>query len=328
LLISPNSKEQAMSHELEIALPAGEAQILVPLDGSALAEAALPQALALAPILGASVTLLRVVQYQPVLSPLTWNMPTLDLMQEIATQVRTAAQDYLTQVRTRLEAGGVRVQTVLVEQELPAEAVAAAARDPQVRLIAMATHGRGGLRRWLLGSVADEVLHTAPVALLVVRPPAGAATGTTPLAPPAYRVILVPLDGSPLAEVALDWATRVALGAHARVVLLTVLPPREILPAEITAYWPAAADALAPAPALAAYLEPIATRLRAAGVPTTVQVVAGDPATEIEDQATIVHADLIVMATHGRTGLPRLRLGSVATKVVQGSSGPVLLVRK
>lgn len=302
-----------------------ESQILVPLDGSALAEAALPHALALVPILGAGLTLLRVVQYQPIVASLPGTMPAEELTAEMIVQARTLAQDYLKQISARVEATGVPVQPVLVEQELAAEAISAAAGAPAVQLITMATHGRSGVSRWLLGSVADEVLHTAPRPLLVVRPPAS-TIGPVVLTPPAYNVILVPLDGSPLAEQALPWATRLAHGAHARVVLLTVLSPRALPPDEHLVYQPAPAATPPPALVVTTYLEGIAARLRDVGVPTTIQVVAGDPATAIGEQAAH-HADLIVMATHGRTGLPRLRLGSIATKVVQGSQEPVWLVR-
>jgi nucleotide-binding universal stress UspA family protein len=172
----------------------------------------------------------------------------------------------------------------------------------------------------VLGSVADEVLHSAPVPLLLVRASAETAP-SPPVAGSPYQRILVPLDGSPLAEQALPWVRQIAAEALAQVVLLTVLPPPGTGPA------PPPAVAVAQAGSAETYLGEIKARMTAPGVQVTMRVTHGDPATEIGRVTEEVGADLIVMATHGRTGLPRLRLGSVATKVVQASAAPILLVR-
>lgn len=140
------------------------------------------------------------------------------------------AHAYLTGVANRLADSGLVVSTEVLEGD-PATAIGdyAAARPGDV-LIAMATHGRSGLGRWLLGSVAERVLHMAPAPLLLVRPPSSPtphplgegrlpAAGSLP-----YTHRLVPLDGSPLAEQALDQAATLARALGATLVLVAVVP--------------------------------------------------------------------------------------------------------
>src|SRR4029079_5743179 len=115
------------------------------------------------------------------------------------------------------------VQTAVVAGDPATEIVANAQGHPAVQQIAMATHGRSGLRRWVFGSVAAKVLYTAPVPLLLVRPALGAPGLQMPPARP-YRTILVPLDGSLVSERALQEAQHLADATGATLILLAVVP--------------------------------------------------------------------------------------------------------
>ncbi len=141
-----------------------------------------------------------------------------------------------------------------------------------------------------------------------------------------YHRILVPLDGSGFAEAALPHAHALAVNAGAELALLrVVLPPRAEYqtpePLRLQAvYLDTEADALA-------YLDSVAADLRAAGLRVTVEVCTGPVVETILDYAESIHADLIVMSTHGRSGMARWFIGSVADKVVRAARLPVLLAR-
>lgn len=139
-------------------------KILVPLDGSELAEAIIPQARMLAQCSGAEIVLLRVVNVTPP------EYPELDapLAQSAADSLRAEAQQYLDRMACYLKLNGIKVSTVLGEGAV-ADNILNYTDASLVDLIAMATHGRSGLGRWLIGSVADRVVHGAKVPVLLVR---------------------------------------------------------------------------------------------------------------------------------------------------------------
>jgi nucleotide-binding universal stress UspA family protein len=187
-------------------------------------------------------------------------------------------------------------------------------------LIAMATHARSGLRRWVHGSVADKVVHDTTIPLLLVR-------GTEPAAPPNPRLvrILVPLDGSAFASQALVLAIELAARAQAELTLLWVAAPSI---EEYMGSFPTAAE-------LRQVLRDEAARAFAAvgyglprePVPLTTAISLGPTAETIAEEARRRRADLIVMATHGYTGLERWRLGSVADTLLHLTPTPLVLVR-
>jgi nucleotide-binding universal stress UspA family protein len=182
----------------------------------------------------------------------------------------------------------------------------------------MATHGRGGLGRWAYGSVADKVLQGAPVPVLLVRADAAAAM----LSAGWPRRLLVPLDGSDLAEQALPLATDLARRAGADLCLLASIS------------WAFTTHAVqlisleGPAQQVtAAYLQRVSRRLAASGMPVASTIRLEPAADAILAGAAAQRADLIVMSTHGRGGLGRWLVGSVADRVLRGATVPVLLVR-
>jgi nucleotide-binding universal stress UspA family protein len=245
--------------------------------------------------------------------------------QQLADLLRQHAASYLAERAKELGAAGISAETLLGDG-LPAEQIIEAAEHNAVRLIAMATHGYSGLRRWALGSVADKVVHAAPCPVFLAR--AGAHPPTNPW---SVKRILVPLDGSTIAEQALPLAIELARNTQAEIILLQVLIP-------LAADAPGLAPFARLVPPSFAFpdtlreqahqqLGAVADHAGMHGLKITPVVVFGFPAEEIVDEATRHQADLIVMATHGYGGLRRWALGSVADKVLHATTTPLVLVR-
>lgn len=190
-------------------------------------------------------------------------------------------------------------------------------------VLVMATHGRGGPARWFLGSVAEEVVRRATVPVWLIRASDSEAT------PFAIRRLVVPLDGSPLAAEALPTALALAKRLHAPIQLLTVIDVPGELATEVVAtavssrrFEEAVTRLFADAQDLLAQR---LQRLQAEGVVTSAEVLNGSPGLAIVRAS--LPGDVIVMTSHGRRGLPRWFLGSVAEDVVRRASVPVLVLR-
>jgi nucleotide-binding universal stress UspA family protein len=296
--------------------------ILVPLDGSDLGEQAVPVAAALARRTGAELHLVHVHVPLPAEPISVEGLPVID--EHMRSRRREHEQAYLDGARARLASGASARIRVLDGAVAPA--LAAHARASNAQLLVLTTHGRGGLERAWLGSVADEMSRLSPVPILLVRPEPGTA-------PAPFRRILVPLDGSPLAEAILDHAIRIArLEPEAEIVLLDVvqpIPSAILVPQSLLAPAPVKDEvARAQEAAVRKYLEGVAGRVRSAHVRAQVRVdFAGNVAAAILEAARAEGADLVALCTHGRSGLPRIALGSVADKIVRASVIPVLLFR-
>jgi nucleotide-binding universal stress UspA family protein len=279
--------------------------ILVPLDGSGVAEGILPYAEALSQDLGESLRLMYVAPQAP--------HPDQPSAPEAGQTVAATAAE----LRTR----GTDVTTASAKGD-PALQILAAAEESDVDMVLMATHGRGGLERWLIGSVADEVMRRCNRPILLMVP----SDFLMPTEAFKYRRLMVPLDGSPLAEAALPLAVRLAQASGAAILLVQALTP--------------VASSLAPGTyipdlgrweeeqtaAAQNYLEGVATR-----IPSTVEretlVLRGlSPANSLVRFAQSEGVDLVVMSTHGHGGLQRLAVGSKADLMVR-SAVPTLLVR-
>lgn len=299
--------------------------MIVPLDGSPLAERVLPYVQYLAPHYDADVQLVRVVSdsvmvdaaigryYQAEMAALEQQ----DRWQQAYNSACAHANGYLFSMAARLHGLGIRATSDVCDGT-PVDVIVDAARRPDA-WITMATHGRSGVRRWALGSVADAVVQLSHAPVLLVR------AGDASIHEWAVKRVLVPLDGSMHACQALPLAYDVAARTGAEVQLLEVLNP---LP-EAEVVWdtlPRGFDARRRADA-EAELNALAGEGRAQGLHVTATVTAGYPAEEIIHAAARRNVDLIVMATHGRSGIRRLVLGSVADKVLHALPTPLLLVR-
>jgi nucleotide-binding universal stress UspA family protein len=249
---------------------------------------------------------------------------------EIDAMIRRREREYLDNVSNGLkESHGIQPEWDLAEGPV-IERLLARSRRPEVDLVVMTTHGLGGLKRLWLGSVADQLVREAGCPVLLLRP-TKARNSRTEAKP--FRHILVPLDGSVLSETALGAAVALARINGAHVDLLQVVPqlPQPSVPQAPEAADPSpAGDELAEAARSLAEerLRQVARTFGALGIRARSRVVAGERvAEEILRETASLRADLVVMATHGRGGLERFVLGSVADKVIRGARVPVLAVR-
>ncbi len=198
-----------------------QSQVIVPLDGSASAEAILPHALLFAQQRQGILTLLQIIT-QPGLPGVSDGAVSDDW----SVSEGIWARDYLATMARRLHSSGVKVQTRRLEATLAEEAIVSYAKhQPQVQLIALTTHGRSAAGRAIFGSVAEQVYASVPTSLLLLHPPKGEQTASEPIVSTTYQTIMVLLDGSVGAEQALRQATSLAQACQATLVLVAV-PPR------------------------------------------------------------------------------------------------------
>ena len=298
------------------------ARILVPLDGSALAERAVPSAMMLARGLRADVVLLRAIALPADVRD--W-LDHTDLTPDAhLAQLGVEADEYLCRIVGRFDEAGLQAHAV-VQNQPPAEAIVDYAEQTDILQIVMATHGHSGLNRWRHGSVAERVLQSSKVPVLIVY--AHEKTPSDPQQAIRCQRILVPLDGSYVAEQVLPPAISIAQALDAEMVLLRV--PIAHVSGSLTGEWfaPLEGSFATANQIVEEYLEGVATRLRPQGINVRTAVRTGGVANVIVDYAQANRIDLIAMCTHGRTGLARWTLGSVADRVLRACSVPLLLVR-
>lgn len=304
-----------------------ERSILVPLDGSVFGEHALPLALSIARRTGATVQLAYV--HVPVLPLFLDGMPATDIDATLDQAERAGEQAYLQRLADRLQSSwDAPINTALLDAPIT-DALCRHAQSCGAELIALATHGRGGLSRLWLGSIADELIRRAPLPLLLVRPHEEALDllDLRRHEQPLQR-ILIALDGSPLAERALEPALALGQPMQAEYTLIQAVDTQVLAYA---ASLPAIGvdDQLMEQQreAAASYLAEQAAQLAERGLKVETVVTYGSPASAILKYAQRKRMDLIGLATHGRSGLQRALLGSVADKIVRGATVPVLLCR-
>ena len=297
-------------------------QILVPLDGSPLAEQALPCAMALSRGLATELVLFGAVSIPP---------DTQEILDKagvkadaLLEQLKAEADEHLREVVKRLREVGLTARHV-VHCGPAAEAIVGYAEQMDVHQIVMATHGYTGPNRWTHGSVAERVLQSASVPVLLVRvQDAGSIDLPQPM---CCQRILVPLDGSARAERVLPAVTPIAQALKSKVILFQV--PIVYVSGWMTGDWflPVQGILATAEQDAQAYLSYMATRLKQQGVIVSTATEIGGVAESIIGYAEANHVDLIAMCTHGRTGLRRWTLGSVADRVLRASRIPILLVR-
>jgi nucleotide-binding universal stress UspA family protein len=308
-------------------------RLLVGLDGSPLAERVLPYAQALAHASGATVTLVQVVppsvererlQHEnPRLLPFMAAIPGTPAAAVVEGERahRHDAEHYLDAVAWRLGEAGVATEVAVVHGD-PAVVLAEEARLRQANLILLSTHGRSGLGRWVFGSVAEGVLShgSLPVLLARVTEASGNARLPGPMAP-----IVVPLDGSALAERAIPVAATLARALSAELRLARMVAPTPVADdGEGDRLLPTLPDLADDEHAAREYVAATAVSLRHQGLVVRGTVGLEDPAPGIVAVAEESEAGLIVMATHGRTGVERALLGSVALEVLHRGTLPVV----
>jgi nucleotide-binding universal stress UspA family protein len=313
------------------------ARIIVPLDQSAIAESVLPLARMLSGQLGARVTLLSVLDVPPSLghyerspershasedlarrsgnaspdSPYgTWegwssNQPSAKQIEDVASQT-AAAERYLSAIAETFPADGAAVEEI-VRFGRPAERILESAESRDNAMIVLASHGRSGLGRAVVGSVAARVVQAATSPVFVVRARRG---GRGAVAMEPIKKILAPVDGSAFAERTLPIVEQNFgdSGTHAQL-LYVVEQPRYANQAQAEEY-----------------VKWLAKKVDEGKLTADYEVREGSPAACIIEAAKDQDADLIAMSTHGRSGLDRFVLGSVAERVLHEADRPLMLI--
>lgn len=289
--------------------------LLVPHDGSDLADRVLPYVAGLARRAGGRVVLVRATA--------PGGFPTFPSEEAHRAAIRLD-QEGLDAVAEKLRDDGLAVEAH-VEADDPARAILAAAERHGADLIALSTHGRSGLGRWVYGSVADRVLRHADVPVLLIPPDRGG--GWTAATGEATCRILVPLDGSDLGRAALGPAVELARVFDADIVLVQAVEPVPLVQGGVHGIYVTPDDLDREQSAAARYLVGVAEELRSTGVRVRTRAEIGSPIRVIAALAGEEEVLAIALATHGRGGLERFFLGSVSTGLVARSGVPLLLVR-
>ena len=295
-------------------------KLLIPLDGSKTAERALPYARYLAEEQNVLIELLAVVDVANMATHMTAERALhLDTMVEDAVR---ASEKYLEAIAGTLSAA--KIKTV-VDTGRPEEVIIEKAAAEQNTLITMATHGRSGMNRWLLGSVAEKVLRGATDPVLLIR----AREVTRTEDEPTLKSLIVPLDGSDLAEQVLPTAIELAKPRDLEIVLIRTYNIPTTAYAGVEGYALPIDDLLkGMRDEACAYLEnKVADVKKLGGARVSFAAKEGLPADEIISFAKNLPGGLIAMSTHGRSGVRRWVLGSVTETVVRHSENPVLVIR-
>lgn len=286
-------------------------KILVPLDGSELSEKVLDHIEVLAQKANTEITLLRVV-------PFSWPSEFIHV-REMGDEMDKEASDYLFSIESKLGEKGVNADVCVKEGHVP-EVICSVAQEKGVNLIAMSTHGRGMVRRWALGSVADRVVQISDIPVLLYR-----STGET-IPDSHYKNVLIPLDGSRLSEHILPHARRLVELFGTKVWFLHVINTDLVDSFNVLKEGMHEKEGEI-IETIRNYFSTLEKRIKETGTSYELVIKKGNPAETICDFANENDMDLIAMSTHGHGGISRCLLGSVADKVVQSSSRPVLLIK-
>lgn len=279
-------------------------RILVPLDGSELAETAIPYAELMAGQLESEIDLITITDF------------------DLPGAIRLESEEYLDNLPVNAENV---YSEVLVG--FPGECIPDYALRNNIDLIVMTTHGRSGISRWALGSVADKVIASTSCPVLLIR---SKHHGQNPPRKEAIERILVTLDGSEESELVLPHVAGLCSICGSEVILLQVIPRMFHVIGDLCGpvKVPFSTDELAMLMMdTRDYLSQIRRRLDQDKVIAKCQVRIGDEAEEIVKLANELQSGLVAMSTHGRSGIKRWILGSVSDKVLHNGSTPLLLVR-
>ncbi|MEW5918713.1 MAG: universal stress protein, partial [Gemmatimonadota bacterium] len=296
-------------------------RIVVPLDGSAFGKRALPLALALARRSGASIELVHVHEPPMVAS----GAPPFDARFDDEERARMRTELLALAKQLVMETGLAVTARFLNGEVVPSLRQYIASSDAS--LVVMMTHGRGGLSRIWLGSVADGLIRVSPAPVLLVR---GGSEWPSELREPIFRRVLVPLDGSDMAVEILPHVLSLATPNETTLVLFSVIDPR-------LALQPTAVDVRFESQRIETLVESVrrvteerltrlADELRVNRVDVSLDVVVdAQPAQRILTDAEERQIDLIALATHSRRALGRFLIGGTADKVIRGAHVPVLV---
>lgn len=292
--------------------------LLVPLDGSRLAESAIPAAAHIAERFHAEVTLLHVIER---------NAPAAVHGDRHLTEP-AEADEYLERLKNTAFPEGVAATCHVHEVEVDnvARSIVAHSGEFQPDLIVLCTHGKEGVRELLFGSIAQKVLALGDVPILLIHP----RDDESPIDFRCRRILL-PLDGDPEHEQSVSAAREMAQACGAELDLIMIVPTVGSLPAEWAAsgrLLPGVTGELLDIAQVNAdgYLRNIVEKLKDGGISVEYEVLRGDPADGIVETASQNRSDLIVLGTHRKAGMDAFWSGSIAHRVTSRASVPLLLV--
>ena len=298
--------------------------ILVPVDGSTLAHEAIPYARSLLRP-DDRLLLVRVVPLaESIAAAMTGSVIASE--DEVSAMWKQAADGELAEAAGQAGIAADRIETEVAVGD-PAEQIVATAQAKPAEMIVMASHGRGAIGRAIFGSVADRVAHTATVPVMLVRPSKDHTDR------PDFHVarVVVPLDGSALAEEALPVAKRISTQLAVPIHLVRAIDPVSALPMA-----PSVTPVAPVSPEIATQimneieaeakgsLATVERKLAGDGFTATAELLEGSPFFAIAD--ALKPGDVLVMTSHGRTGVRRWLMGSVAEKLVREAPAPVVIV--
>jgi nucleotide-binding universal stress UspA family protein len=293
--------------------------ILVPLDGSELAECVLPHLIAIAPVTGARVTLIHVLERAlsrngnavPI-DPLTWHMQ------------KQESQSYLDRIAEHLKKLDLQVEQAILEGN-PAETLIEYARNNAIDLLVLSTHGRTGLSEWNVSSVVQKILLRSYKSILLIRAYA------SPPEEVQYNRLFLAIDGSMRAEYILPFAMSLAQSHHSNVILgMVIQPPQALQRFPLSEEDAACIYQFTEKCQTEAsrYLDQLATQLSLKGVSAEVKTAVSENALgAVYDMAEDSNADLIMIAAHGYSGERRWPYGSIAASLIAYGRTPLMIMQ-
>jgi nucleotide-binding universal stress UspA family protein len=294
-------------------------KMLVPLDGSEIAETVLPYAKEFAGRLGLEVVLLHVYgQAEDESIPMHrgYIERTVEIFKRQSEEV---------QQRVDNKSKTVKMHGELVAGQ-PAEEILRYADENNVDLILMATRGRSGIKRWILGNVSDRVVRAAKQPVILIR-----ATGTPPdvRGEEILKKVIVTLDGSLESESVIPHVKQLLPKLSTDVILLHIAQPYHVYATgEVAARIPYTEEEMKQVKANAeSYLKKVVSRLKGKSITIKTEVRVGAAADEIIKFADETTGSIVAMTTHGRSGITRWAFGSISGRVLQGGNNAIMLVR-
>ena len=293
--------------------------ILVPLDGSELAECVLPHLTAIAPVTGARVTLIHVLERSlsrngnaAVIDPLGWHMQ------------KQESQAYLDRIAQRLQKLDLPVEQALLEGN-PAEALIEFARNNAVDLLVLSTHGRTGLSEWNVSSVVQKILLRSYKSILLVR------AYVNPPPEVHYSQLFLAIDGSTRAEYIVPFAMSLAQAHQSNVILGTVIQKPQTMQrfplSEEDAAWIQQFTEKTQNET-SRYLDQLATQLSLKGLSAEAKIAVAENALgAVYDMVEETNADLVMIAAHGYSGERRWPYGSIAASLIAYGRTPLMIMQ-
>ena len=292
-------------------------KILIPLDGSELAEVALPYAEDLAAKLDSELILIHLSESK--------DDPYMHMYKVYMDKMLEITKERIKQHAHLTKDNSIKVSFAMCIGN-PAEEILNYAENKDVGLIIMATHGKSGIKRWTLGSVADKVMTATKKPIMLVR-----ATGASEdiRSKGVLHNVLLPLDGSAESEKVVPYIEDLASKLKLEVILFQaislVYPTYTADAFAYVSYSEQQMESIKDS--TISYLQKVGLQLQAKGISTKTDVRIGSAADEIINYADEIKADLVAMTTHGRSGIGRWLFGSNAIRVIRAGNTPLMLVR-